>query len=83
VRRFLNRLLGLPIHRQNLLFNYFCAVLQADIRLAKAEGRYCEGLSDLPASKISFACDPEVCARHLPLWRCLKLVRLADTVGRQ
>lgn len=63
MRRFLNRLLGLPVHRQNLLFNYFCAVLQADIRTAKAEGRYSEGMSDLPASQISKEGDPEV--RHL------------------
>lgn len=60
VTRFLNRVLGLPIHRQNLLFNYFLAVLSADIRTAKAEGRYSEGMSDLPASNISFACPPEV-----------------------
>ena len=58
--RFLNRVLGLPIHRQNFAFNYFLAVLSADIRTAKAEGRYSEGMSDLPASQISFACPPEV-----------------------
>jgi hypothetical protein len=48
------------VHRQNLLFNYFCAVLQADIRAAKAEGRYSEGMSDLPASQISREVEPQV-----------------------
>lgn len=60
MRRFLNRLLGLPVHRQNLLFNYFAAMLAATIRQAKAEGRFSEGMSDLPASQISFASAPQV-----------------------
>lgn len=59
VRRFLNRLLGLPIARQNLLFNYFTATLAACIRSAKAEGRYSEGMSDMPASNMSEAQTPE------------------------
>eukprot|EP00892_Ulva_mutabilis_P003294 jgi/Ulvmu1/1336/UM011_0064.1 len=58
VRRFLNRLLGLPIARQNLLFQYFAASLHAAIRRAKAEGRYSEGMSDLPSSNISRAGPP-------------------------
>ena len=46
-RRFLNRLLSLPCARQNLLFNYFAATLAAEVRAAKAEGRYFEGMSEL------------------------------------
>lgn len=52
-RRFLNRLLGLPVARQNLLFNYFACTLAAEIRAAKAEGRYYEGVSDLGGSHVS------------------------------
>ncbi|KAI3433451.1 hypothetical protein D9Q98_003264 [Chlorella vulgaris] len=59
VRRFLNRLLGLPVSRQNLLFNYFQAVLGAEIRAAKAEGKYFEGVSDLPGQDIARAREPQ------------------------
>ena len=58
-RRFLNRLLGLPVARQNLLFAYFTATLGAEIRAAKAEGRYFEGVSDLGGSHVSKV-EPEV-----------------------
>lgn len=47
VRRFLNRLLGVAVAKQNLLFGYFAATLAAEIRAAKAEGRYFEGMSEL------------------------------------
>ncbi|KAK9915021.1 hypothetical protein WJX75_003704 [Coccomyxa subellipsoidea] len=53
VRRLLNRLLGLPVARQNLLFTYFTCTLSAEIRAAKAEGRYFEGVSDLGGSHVS------------------------------
>jgi hypothetical protein len=58
-RRFLNRLLGLPVARQNLLFSYFTCTLSAEIRAAKAEGRYFEGVSDLGGSHVSKV-EPEV-----------------------
>ena len=51
-RRFLNRLLGVTVARQGLLFSYFAATLTAEIQAAKAEGRYFEGLSDLSGSAI-------------------------------
>ncbi|KAF6265497.1 hypothetical protein COO60DRAFT_1623874 [Scenedesmus sp. NREL 46B-D3] len=60
VRRFLNRLLGLPLGRQNLLFNYFAATLAAEIAAARAEGRYTEGVSDLQGSSISLARPPQL-----------------------
>eukprot|EP00775_Hariotina_reticulata_P007699 gene7699-7898_t len=60
VRRFLNRLLGLPLGRQNLLFNYFAATLAAEITAARAEGRYNEGVSDLQGSSIKRARPPQL-----------------------
>jgi CRISPR/Cas system-associated protein Csm6 len=59
-RRFLNRLLGLPVARQNLLFSYFACTLMAEIRAAKAEGRYFEGVSDLSGSNITEILKPKV-----------------------
>ena len=47
MRRFLNRLLGLPVAHQNLLFAYFNATVNAEITAAKADGTFSEGLSDL------------------------------------
>ena len=57
-RRFLNRLLGLPVARQNLLFNYFAATLTAEIEAERAEGRYNEGFCDLPTQNIERQGDP-------------------------
>ena len=47
-RRFLNRMLGLPVADQNLLYNYFFATLASEVRAAKAEGRFVDGVSELP-----------------------------------
>ena len=59
-RRFLNRLLGVEVARQNLLFNYFMATLTAEIKAAKEEGRYSEGVSDLPVTNIHEPPEPQV-----------------------
>jgi hypothetical protein len=40
------------VERQNLVFAYFEAVMAAEVRVAKSEGKYSEGVSDLPASNI-------------------------------
>ncbi|KAF5829652.1 hypothetical protein DUNSADRAFT_15693 [Dunaliella salina] len=45
--RFLNRMLGLPLEEQQLLFEYFAANLQAHIRKAKSEGKFQEGMTVL------------------------------------
>ena len=37
---------------QNLLFGYFTEVLEAEVKAAKAEGKYSEGVSDLSGSNI-------------------------------
>ncbi len=64
-RRFLNRLLGLPVSQQNLLFSYFEKTLVAEIQAAKSEGRYFEGVSDLSGSNISERPTPQVCLAYL------------------
>jgi hypothetical protein len=43
---------GLPVRGQNLLFGYFTEVLEAEVKAAKAEGKYSEGVSDLSGSNI-------------------------------
>jgi len=65
-RRFLNRLLGVEVARQNLLFNYFMATLAAEIKAAKEEGRYSEGVSDLPVTNIQEPPEPQVPPSFLP-----------------
>lgn len=52
MRRFLNRILGLPVADQNLLFAYFSAALSAEIKQARSEGKYTEGLSDLAGRSV-------------------------------
>ena len=52
VRRFLNRILGLPVRAQNLLFGYFTETLDKEVSVAKADGRYTEGVADLSGSNI-------------------------------
>ena len=59
-RRFLNRLLGVEVGHQNLLFSYFLATLAAEVKAAKEEGRYSEGVSDLPVSDIREPPPPQV-----------------------
>jgi hypothetical protein len=72
----------LPCARQNLLFNYFAATLAAEIRAAKAEGRYFEGMSELagvPKLKQVPIARPVQCsvARHL---HCMLLFRGLDAL---
>ena len=73
-RRFLNRLLSLPCARQNLLFNYFAATLAAEIRAAKAEGRYFEGMSELAGVpklkqvRVASLCVPRCSVTTLRQW---------------
>ena len=48
--RFLNRLLGLPVDLQNLVFSYFTDTLEEVIRRAKRAGRWDGGILDFGAS---------------------------------
>ena len=53
VRRFLNRLLGVPVLRQNILFGLFADTLNATIKAAKIEGTYTEGVNQLCGQNIA------------------------------
>jgi hypothetical protein len=64
VRRLLNRLLVLPIVAQQQLFDLFNATLSAEVRSAKAEGRFSEGLSELPGSNIRAEGPPQLLCQH-------------------
>ena len=63
VRRFLNRLLGLPLAEQSTLFDAFSTALAAGIAAAKREGKYDEGISDVSGSSVSLV------EEEATLWR--------------
>ncbi|KAM8962284.1 protein strawberry notch homolog 1 isoform 2-T2 [Pelodytes ibericus] len=47
IGKFLNRILGMEVHQQNALFQYFADTLNAVIQNAKKNGRYDMGILDL------------------------------------
>uniref|UniRef100_A0A672P1S7 Protein strawberry notch homolog 1 n=1 Tax=Sinocyclocheilus grahami TaxID=75366 RepID=A0A672P1S7_SINGR len=47
IGKFLNRILGMEVHQQNALFQYFADTLNAVIQNAKKSGRYDMGILDL------------------------------------
>ncbi|KAK0409136.1 hypothetical protein QR680_004360 [Steinernema hermaphroditum] len=47
ISKFLNRILGLPVHAQNALFQYFLDVLKALVEQARCDGTYDLGIMDL------------------------------------
>ncbi|XP_013884121.1 protein strawberry notch homolog 1 [Austrofundulus limnaeus] len=47
IGKFLNRILGMEVHQQNALFQYFSDTLAAVIQEAKRNGRYDMGILDL------------------------------------
>ncbi|CAH1780986.1 unnamed protein product, partial [Owenia fusiformis] len=59
VGKFLNRILGLSVTKQNLIFQYFSACLEHQIESAKREGRYNEGLLDISATSIEIIGEPK------------------------
>jgi len=59
VKKFLNRMLGIKIDQQKILFNYFFSVLQSILTAAKTEGLYTEGVSDIKG-KVTRSCPPAV-----------------------
>ncbi|KAK3276544.1 hypothetical protein CYMTET_15390, partial [Cymbomonas tetramitiformis] len=47
VQRFLNRLLGLSLADQKLLFDYFSQLFDTFVRVAKSEGRFSDGVVEM------------------------------------
>ncbi|KAK3286832.1 hypothetical protein CYMTET_5621 [Cymbomonas tetramitiformis] len=80
VKRFLNRILGLPVAQQNQIFSYFAAVLAAEVRAAKSEGKYSEGVSDLPASSLQEEGAPKVLFENP--WSGMKTMQHTVTMDR-
>jgi tRNA G10 N-methylase Trm11 len=62
VPHFLNRLLGLNIDLQNAMFDHFTSTFNRAVSAAKATGTFDDGLTDIHASAIRFACQPRVVA---------------------
>jgi len=53
VDQFLNRLLGLPLTEQSMLFNYFSETFDSVVMEAKSEGKYDDCIVALKAERIS------------------------------
>ena len=62
VRKFLNRLLGLPLREQGLLFEHFTTGLDNVVSAAKRDGKYDEGMADISGSSVQLLED------EAPLW---------------
>ena len=50
ISRFLNRILGLPVQLQNLVFSYFTDTIASLVQKAKREGKWDSGILDFGAS---------------------------------
>lgn len=56
--KFLNRLLGLPVHAQNALFDYFTAIVNELVAQAKFDGTYDMGImGELEDASLLFRAD--------------------------
>lgn len=54
VSKFLNRILGLEISRQQWLFDYFARYLEKTIKASIRDGTYGQGITDLRGRKLKF-----------------------------
>lgn len=52
---FLNRILGLPVERQNRIFSHFAAELDEQVKKAKEEDKFDEGVVDIRGESLSIA----------------------------
>lgn len=62
VPRFLNRVLTLEVDRQNAMFDHFFNLFHRAIEIAKAQGTFDEGVTDIKAEAIRLAQPPRVVA---------------------
>ncbi|GAB1290185.1 Protein strawberry notch homolog 1 [Apodemus speciosus] len=72
IGKFLNRILGMEVHQQNALFQYFADTLTAVVQNAKKNGRYDMGILDLDCSfwsgtGLRKACVSSVAVEFVPL----------------
>ncbi|KAL7555157.1 hypothetical protein ACHAWF_018815 [Thalassiosira exigua] len=79
-KQFLNRIAGLDVARQNLLFSLFMATLDDVIAGAKATGEFEGSVEDVKASKIMLKGKPKVIATDTSCGAKTKLTKL--TVDR-
>lgn len=59
ITKFLNRILGLEVHKQNFLFQYFTENFDYLIEKDKKEGKYDMGILGMVASSRFLTCYPE------------------------
>ena len=62
VKRFLNRIAGLEVERQNFVFRIFSLMLENIVSSAKATGEYEASVEDVRATTVEIDGDPEVIA---------------------
>ena len=60
IRKFLNRILGLEVVKQNLIFDYFSSCLDATTKAARREGKYNDGVTDICGNSIVMSGEPEI-----------------------
>ncbi|XP_033761230.1 LOW QUALITY PROTEIN: protein FORGETTER 1-like [Pecten maximus] len=65
VSKFLNRILGLGVTKQNVIFTYFMECMKLMIQNAKTEGRYNEGMLDIKASSVEMVNKPKGLFKNL------------------
>ncbi len=76
VKSFLNRICGLPVLRQNLVFELFMSTLNDVVTEAKSTGEFEAGVEDVKATTIEINGKPEVLAVDLSCGAQTRLTRL-------
>lgn len=76
VKKFLNRIAGLDVSRQNLVFSLFMSTLDDVITDAKATGEFEGSVEDIRASNVTMKNNPEVIAVDTSCGASTELTRL-------